>query len=123
MHLGEEGDTPKGDNPLQNKMAQAVGGAIKKDVMQIINSLADDGKTSKYLQGHISKQVMDETFLVNADHKVPDSSLAINCLEHNKPAVFFSKADDKWKCFLCMMNQDGLVYVDKQYKHDMEDYE
>ena len=22
-----------------------------------------------------------------------------------------------------MMSQEGLVYVDKQYKHDMEDYE
>lgn len=41
--------------------------AVKKDVMQIIHSLEDDGKKSKYLQGHISKNIMDDTFLVNAE--------------------------------------------------------
>ncbi len=34
---------------------------------------------------------MDDTFLVNAEQKVPDSSLAINCTDHNRPAVFFSQ--------------------------------
>jgi hypothetical protein len=96
---------------------------IKKDVMQIIESLQDDGKKSKYLAGHISKNIMDETFLVNAEQKVPDSSLAINCMDHNRPAVFFSQKLNSWRCFVCMMNQEGLIYVDKQYKHDMEDYE
>ena len=91
--------------------------------MQIINSLADDGKQSRYMAGHISKSIIDDTFLVTSDQKVPDSSLAINCDEHNKPAVFFSQKHNAWKCFLCMMNQDGLVYVDRQYKHDMEEYE
>lgn len=55
--------------------------------------------------------------------KIPDCTLAINCEEHNRPAVFFSKAKNTWRCFLCMMTQEGLVYVDKQYKHDMEYYE
>lgn len=66
---------------------------------------------------------MDDTFLVNAENKVPDSTLAINCQDHNRPAVFFSQKMNSWRCFLCMMSQEGLVYVDKQYKHDMEDYE
>lgn len=52
--------TPTGDNPLVSKLAQAVGGELKKDVMQIINQLADDGKSSRYMQGHISKQIMDD---------------------------------------------------------------
>lgn len=91
--------------------------------MEIINTLADDGSKSKYLAGHISKSIMDDTFLVNAEQKVPDSTLAINCTDHNRPAVFFSQKLGSWRCFLCMMNQEGLVYVDKQYKHDMEDYE
>jgi len=91
--------------------------------MEIIENLQDDGKTSKYMHGHISKQIMDETFLVNAENKVPDSTLAINCQDHNRPAVFFSQKMNSWRCFLCMMSQEGLVYVDKQYKHDMEDYE
>lgn len=97
--------------------------APEKDVMNVINALADDGSQSKYLAGHISKKVMDDTFLVNEDMKVPDSSLAINCDAHNRPAVFFSQKQNAWRCFLCMMNQEGLIYVDKQYKHDMEDYE
>jgi len=75
------------------------------------------------MQGHISKNIMDDTFLVNAEQKVPDSSLAINCTDHNRPAVFFSQQKNSWRCFLCMMNEDGLIYVDKQYKHDMEEYE
>lgn len=75
------------------------------------------------MHGHISKNIMDDTFLVNAEQKVPDSSLAINCQDHNRPAVFFSQKQNSWRCFLCMMNQEGLIYVDKQYKHDMEDYE
>ena len=66
---------------------------------------------------------MDDTFLVNEDMKVPDSTLAINCEEHNRPAVFFSQTQKQWRCFLCMMSKEGLIYVDKQYKHDMEDYE
>ena len=87
------------DHP--NPIALAVAGklesmpiedlAVKKDVMQIIESLEDDGKKSKYLQGHIDKNIMDDTFLVNAEQKVPDSSLAINCTDHNRPAVFFSQ--------------------------------
>jgi len=55
--------------------------------------------------------------------KIPDCTLAINCEEHNRPAVFYSKQKNTWRCFLCMMSQEGLVYVDKQYKHDMEYYE
>jgi len=91
--------------------------------MEIIEDLQNDGKKSKYMAGHISKNIMDDTFLVNAEQKVPDSTLAINCTDHNRPAVFFSQKMNSWRCFLCMMSQEGLVYVDKQYKHDMEDYE
>lgn len=65
---------------------------------------------------------MEETFLADCD-KVVDSTLAINCEDHNRPAVFFSQKSKAWKCFLCMLNQEGLVYVDKQYKNDMEEYE
>ena len=60
--------------------------------MKIINDLEDNGSKSKYMEGHIDQKVMDDTFLVNADHKVPDSSLAINCIDHKRPAVFFSKS-------------------------------
>ena len=64
-----------------------------------------------------------ETAMRDKMEKIPDCTLAINCEEHNRPAVFYSKQKNTWRCFLCMMNQEGLVYVDKQYKHDMEYYE
>lgn len=76
----------------------------QKSVMDIIETLQDDGKKSKYLAGHISKNIMDDTFLVNAEQKVPDSTLAINCTDHNRPAVFFSQKMNSWRCFLCMMS-------------------
>jgi hypothetical protein len=71
----------------------------------------------------IDRSALDASYLVDANEKVPDSTLAINCGDHNRPAVFFSKKLNSWRCFLCMMSQEGLVYVDKQYKHDMEDFE
>lgn len=64
-----------------------------------------------------------ETAMRDKMEKIPDCTLAINCEEHNRPAVFYSKQKNTWRCFLCMMTQEGLVYVDKQYKHDMEYYE
>ena len=63
--------------------------------------------------------MIEEQFLTNCE-KIVDSTLAINCEEHNKPAVFFSKKTNSWRCFLCMLGQEDLVYVDKQYKTDME---
>jgi hypothetical protein len=35
--------------------------------MKIIDSLADDGSKSKYLAGHVSREIMDDTFLVNCE--------------------------------------------------------
>ena len=123
-NFASEVETPGNpDAPRHNPIIEAMGLHMKKDVMNIINSLADNGEASKFMQGHIDQDVMDHTFLVNAEQKVPDSSLAINCKEHNKPAVFFSQQKNSWRCFLCMMNEDGLIYVDKQYKHDMEQFE
>lgn len=34
---------------MESKMAKALGNEIKKDVMDIINSLADSGKQSKHM--------------------------------------------------------------------------
>ena len=76
----------------------------KADVLKVIGKLEDKGKASKYMEGHIDKEVLDETFCVNEDQKVPDSTLAINCADHNRPAVFFSQKMNSWRCFLCMMS-------------------
>ena len=55
----------------------------------MIDKLANDGSHSKFLAGHISKAILDNQFLVDCD-KVVESELAINCQEHNRPAVFYS---------------------------------
>lgn len=34
--------------------------------MKVIDALADDGSSNKYMAGHISQAVIDDTFLVNA---------------------------------------------------------
>ena len=73
--------------------------------------------------GHISRAVIEDQFLMESDNKLIDSSLAINCKEHNRPAVFFCAKIDSWRCFQCMINQEGLVYVDRQYKQDMQEFE
>jgi hypothetical protein len=72
--------------------------------------------------GHISKAVIEEKFALDCD-QVVDSALAITCNDHNRPATFFSSKLNSWRCFECMLNQEGLIYIDKQYKNDMEDYE
>ncbi len=38
--------------------------AVKKTLCRL---LKDDSKKSKSLQGHISKNIMDDTFLINAE--------------------------------------------------------
>lgn len=80
---------PTTDLPPQEDSVHLDKGG-RPDVMQVIDQLADDGQKSKHMEGHISKKIIDDTFLVDADNKVPDSSLAINCADHNRPAVFFS---------------------------------
>lgn len=73
------------------------------ELLAIIEKMADDGTQSRFMQGHISKRIIEEQFLGDCD-KVVDSELAINCLDHNKPAVFFSKKLNSWRCFKCMLN-------------------
>ena len=84
--------------------------------------MSNDGTESKYLAGHISKAIIDEKFMNDGD-KAVDSTLAINCKDHDRPAIFFSQKFNSYRCFKCMLEQEGLVYVDKQYKHDMEEFE
>lgn len=73
--------------------------------------------------GHISKAVIEDQFLMDTENKLIDSDLAINCEDHNKPAVFFAAKLNKWLCFECMIDREGLVFVDRQYKLDMDEFE
>lgn len=43
------------------------------------------------MKGHLDEKVINDTFLMNADQKFPESTLRINCEEHNAPATFYSR--------------------------------
>lgn len=45
------------------------------------------------MKGHISKTIIDDTFLYEAKEIYPESTLRINCQMHNAPATFYSKAE------------------------------
>jgi hypothetical protein len=37
----------------------------KKDVVDVISQIEDKGEKSKFLKGHISKKILEDTFLLN----------------------------------------------------------
>lgn len=53
----------------------------------------------------------------------PESSIKINCIPHNAPAVFYSRQQNQYKCFKCLVGEQDLIYIDKRFKKEMEDYE
>ena len=75
------------------------------------------------MKGHISETLIEDTFLPKSPDKYPDSTLRINCIPHNTPAVFFAKAEGVYKCFKCLVAEQDLMYIDKDYKKQMEDFE
>lgn len=88
----------------------------KKDVVDAITEIEDKGQGSKFLMGHISTEKLKDTFLIDEEQKYPDCDLNLNCKMHGRPAVFYSKQDSDWKCYLCVLDDKGLIYLDKQYK-------
>ena len=88
--------------------------------LEVINSLIDpneDAKASEHMKGHISKAIIDDTFLYEAKEIYPESTLRINCTTHNAPATFYSKAEQKYKCLKCIVASEDLHYIDKKYKN------
>ena len=64
--------------------------------LEVIENLIDpseEQKASEYMKGHISKSIIDDTFLYEAKEIYPDSTLRINCAQHNAPATSYSKAE------------------------------
>ena len=47
-------------------------------IKQIINPDKDQ-KASEHMKGHVSQEVINETFLMDAKQKFPESTLRINC--------------------------------------------
>jgi len=49
-----------------------------RDLIELIEKMANDGSNSRFFKGHISKSILEEHFLADCE-KVVDSTLDINC--------------------------------------------
>ena len=38
-------------------------------------------------------------------------------------AIFYSNSKQAYKCFKCLLEEQDLIYIDKQFKKDMEQFE
>lgn len=119
--------TPEGksseDNNDDLKPAGRFENPTALEVIQnLVNQEADE-KASVHMKGHISKAIIDDTFLYEAKEIYPESTLRINCLTHNAPATFYSKAEQKYKCLKCIVASEDLHYIDKKYKNQLEEFE
>ena len=45
------------------------------------------------------------------------------CDRHKAPAAFFSQKEDRYVCFKCLVSSEQLLYIDKSYKLEMEEFE
>ena len=45
------------------------------------------------------------------------------CEMHGAPAAFFSEKEKRYVCFKCLVKSEQLLYIDKSYKAEMEDFE
>ena len=91
-------------------------------ILSLINK-DEDEKASEYMKGHISQELIQETFLMDAKQRFPESTLRINCPEHDAPATFYSRQEGKYQCLKCLVAREDLHYIDKKYKKQLEDFE
>lgn len=49
-------------------------------------------------------------------------SIKMLCDEHKEPAVFYSNQHERYMCFKCLMAQNKLLFIDKSYKDEMEEF-
>mgnify|MGYP001316025019 CR=1 FL=1 len=75
------------------------------------------------MKGHLEQEVINDTFLLDASQKFPDSTIRINCDTHNAPATFWSRQLGKYQCLKCLVAREDLQYIDKKYKNNLEDFE
>ena len=52
-----------------------------------------------------------------------EASIKMLCEMHKAPAVFFSEKEDRYVCFKCLVKTEKLLYIDKSYQNEMEDFE
>jgi len=91
-------------------------------IMSLINE-EEEKKASHFMKGHISQEIINETFLMDAEQRFPESTLRINCETHNAPATFFSRQLQKYQCLKCLVAREDLQYIDKKYKKQLEEFE
>ena len=53
----------------------------------------------------------------------PDQQIKMLCEMHGAPAAFFSQKENRYVCFKCLVSSEQLLYIDKSYKSEMEDFE
>ena len=93
----ENSDSPADVKAAINPSTNGSGGTFENpSALEVIQSLIDpseEEKASSHMKGHISKSIIDDTFLFDAKEIYPESTLRINCQTHNAPATFYSKAE------------------------------
>ena len=90
----------------------------KTEVMQVEGDKGDSVEFSKVEDDLEIEQTMNES-----EAKFPESSIKIECDKHHIVAQFFSAKANKYKCFKCLVEEQELVYIDKRFKKEMEEFE
>jgi len=57
------------------------------------------------------------------DSEILEQSIKMLCTMHKSPAVFFSEKEDRYVCFKCLVSTEKLLYIDKSYKKEMDEFE
>ena len=70
-----------------------------------------------------STEERNEEKLSQPPENMMDQSIKMICDTHKAPAVFFSQKEERYVCFKCLVTSEKLLYIDKSYKQDMDDFE
>lgn len=66
---------------------------------------------------------LEDTFLMESTPSIKESMLSIACEPHKAQAIFYSNQQQRYKCFKCLLEEQDLIYIDKKFKKEMEEYE
>ena len=83
-------------------------------------------KESNLIEGALAKSIaeqMKEGKKVEEEGPDVNLSQSMVCDRHKAPAIFFSHKEERYVCFKCLVSQEKLLYIDKRYKEQMDDFE
>lgn len=120
-------DQPKSLEDFISKKAQGqilpnddlLRNMIREEVVNEPVDIEDPEGNNKKNEIRTSKKTVGQ----NNDAPEHDKSIKMLCEMHGAPAAFFSQKEDRYVCFKCLVNSEQLLYIDKSYKHEMEDFE